>query len=162
MTEPPSETAAPAKANHVWFLFFLAVFLGWLGFLIYEALTSANPVILSRPQFLAASVVAQGSIKDEPLRLVVSRVWWGPSSLRNKELLLTKRPTFHGEIAAEMIVPLADLGGGRYSPQGLPPGMEIGVDAQVNTAYPVTAPVEAQLVEILHRRRKGNPAEEAP
>ena len=56
-----------------------ALFVLWMGFLSYLALTSRNPVVLSRPQFLVSTldVVAQVEAPDNP-EVKVEEVHWPP------------------------------------------------------------------------------------
>lgn len=68
--------------------FACAVTIAWIGFLLYEVITTANPVILSRPQILAASVIVEGVAADGE-SIKVDKVWWGDPKLQGTQLKLT-------------------------------------------------------------------------
>jgi hypothetical protein len=62
------------------------LFAGWISWLIYLTLTSANPTVLSRPQLLVSTleVVAQvPGITAEPPEVSVERVYW-PTEQQNQ------------------------------------------------------------------------------
>lgn len=59
-----------------------ALFVAWIGWLVYLALTNVKPIVLSRPQFLAANLfivaeVKEGRSAEQPAREVVVRevIW---------------------------------------------------------------------------------------
>ena len=62
-----------------------ALFLGWIGYLAYLALTTTRPVVLSRPQFLAAQLdviatVAENDGRPDPV-VRVQRVQWAANGI---------------------------------------------------------------------------------
>jgi hypothetical protein len=55
----------------------VGLFAGWIGLLIYLALTTRNPVILSRPQVLASTLDIVGQVTDpSTLKVKVLEVLW--------------------------------------------------------------------------------------
>jgi hypothetical protein len=96
-----------------------ALFAGWIGYLAYLSATTTHPIVLSRPQFLAADfyvvaeVPADPAAPDEPASVVtVKQVVW---SARSEDSKLTAIEVLnlnakHGwEGAGEYIMPLCDL-----------------------------------------------------
>src|SRR5689334_19686383 len=70
-----------------------AAWVGWLGYLVYERNASVpsgatRPVVLSRPQFLVASLVVIGyvpAIENDPIEVTVREVFW-PQTKEAQEL----------------------------------------------------------------------------
>jgi hypothetical protein len=94
-----------------------ALFAGWIGYLAYLSATTTHPIVLSRPQFLAADfyvvaeVPADPAAPDEPASVVtVKQVVW---SARSEDSKLTAIEVLnlnakHGwEGAGEYIMPLS-------------------------------------------------------
>src|SRR5262245_23972414 len=75
-----------------------AVFAAWVGFLGYLALTTTRPVVLSRPQFLAAEAYVlaelQATDKGEPsVHVRVKEVFWSKDGAGPKgELTVSNLP----------------------------------------------------------------------
>ena len=67
-----------------------ALFVGWLGWLVYLAATGTDDVVLSRPQFLVANVhvraTLRGDAKAPNAEATVQEVFWATGG---KEKLLT-------------------------------------------------------------------------
>jgi hypothetical protein len=80
------------------------LFLAWLGWLAYLAITASNPVVLSRPQLLVANlhVVATVSGGDRPDAVVTIRKVDGPAADPQKvkegsRLTITNLPLVRSE-----------------------------------------------------------------
>jgi hypothetical protein len=50
--------------SYRWFLLSAAAFVAWLGWLTYLVVTASHPVVLSRPQFLAADLAVVAQIQE--------------------------------------------------------------------------------------------------
>jgi hypothetical protein len=65
------------------FIVAVGLFLGWVGWLAYLAATTHHPVVLSRPQLLAADVVVIAKIDDPTKEVTITEVAF--SRLRQKQ-----------------------------------------------------------------------------
>jgi hypothetical protein len=91
-----------------------ALFVGWLGWLVYLAATGTDDVVLSRPQFLVANVhvVAEVGGKKEPeSEVVVREVFWAAGD---------KKPVDGKPITVENLKECLDQGWAGPGPYILP------------------------------------------
>jgi hypothetical protein len=142
-----------------------ALFVGWLGWLVYLAATGTDDVVLSRPQFLVANVhvLAEVSGTKEPeTEVVVKKVFWAAGD---------KKPVKDGKILVENLKECLDQGwagpgeyilplmttpkSGTYAVAPTPrtPGYPYGKNAAANRPgppriYPYTPSRERQLKQI--------------
>jgi hypothetical protein len=142
-----------------------ALFAAWIGFLLYLALSTRNPVILSRPQVLASSLDIVGRVDDPDSALVtVVKVLWPPDQkgIEGQKITVTNLPACKKEGAEpdgrttnerwtgpdEYILPLARDGQGGY--QVATPKRSPGFDpARFKPhIYPATKEARDQLEEI--------------
>lgn len=142
----------------------------WIAFLLYTALKTANPVIVSRPQVLAAPIVVEGQWQGAGEGLIVERVWRGEAALLGKQLAVEDFELAQGAGSADrLIVPLEPVGDDRFrvaptrriqkiSTKATPtrPSEEQVSVVDVEQVYPATAPVIRQFEELF-----GQPIETA-
>lgn len=116
----------------VWTLVLACVlFGGWLGYLAFLAKTVSNPVVLSRPQFLVATLVIKAHIDDpKSKQAVVKEVYWTRDAIRPPAAGSTitvanldqcKDPHFAWHGAGEYILPLQQTKQGVYAVAEVPP-----------------------------------------
>jgi hypothetical protein len=138
----------------------LAVFIAWLGWLLYLAVITAHPIVLAEPQFLVSSldVIAEvPSVKEGDVEVTVREVHW-PSAERDKLVGKKVRVTnldqckddWHG--ADELyILPLMPDGKDTYRVAPLPrsPGFG-GATSRAGRPriYPLTPQTRMQLDQI--------------
>jgi hypothetical protein len=132
------------------------LFAAWFGFLAYEVATSANPVILSRPQILASDVVVEGRLLRSPSRVAVEKVWWGDESLRGKELNVSGLA--FAESPSTVIVALQQAGKDRYRIQPIPADAGADRDVEAPGFYPAEPEVLKELSKLLDFRRSETPS----
>src|SRR5437868_14387896 len=66
----------------------VGLFVAWMGWLGYLALTARHPLVLSRPQFLVSSLDVIAQIKDkDDTQIVVREVHWPNTADLKKELV---------------------------------------------------------------------------
>ena len=122
----------------------------WFGFLFYETLATANPVIVSRPQVLGAPLVVEGTLSADPPRLRVDRVWKGDPSLRGEELALDRLPPSLDGADKVYVVPLEPALREGYRIFGIPVESAFrGHSRAEERIYPATDSVRRQLENIL-------------
>ncbi len=74
MTTESASTNSADRKRPVLLLAVAVLFVGWIGYLAYLALTTRNPIVLSRPQLLAADVVVLGRVDALDGPVVVEKV----------------------------------------------------------------------------------------
>lgn len=137
MTPSPSPTnrLLPSSRQRLAFLGAFALFLSWLSWLGYLAITTHNPVVLSRPQFLISAldiVIQLDRIPDGPHQVTVKRVLWAMSpedrNLEARSITITNLDRASGWTdPGEYLLPLIPDGpAGRYQVPTTPrsPGFE--------------------------------------
>jgi hypothetical protein len=53
-----------------------AIFLVWVGWLIYEVVTTADPIVISRPQILIAPIIVEAEAKGDD-KIAITRIYRG-------------------------------------------------------------------------------------
>lgn len=124
----------------------------WFAFLIHSVRTSANPVILSRPQLLSAPVIVSGRWLDDPPRIKVERVWWGDASFADAELAMVGPEP--GRKEGKLLVPLESAGESTYRVVRVPPEPGFHRIARDPRVYRATDAVVEQLEGLLASRRR--------
>lgn len=82
------------KLRRLWLALTALLFAAWIGWLGYLVATTIHPVILSRPQFLAADLVVIGDVGGDlgrPAGIVTVEEAYGPppaSDLRGKRITI--------------------------------------------------------------------------
>lgn len=153
MSQPIFRTIA-ALRRHAMLVASFALVMLWFAFVGYQAIANADPHVVSRPQMLMATLVAQGRLEQNPLRLVVERVWWPetPPVSHGSELLLEDTPTRIPLCTESVILPLAQAPGGkRFRIQSSEQPL---AEWPLLEVYPATAAVHRQIAAILGERRR--------
>jgi hypothetical protein len=134
------------------------LFVGWLGFLLFLVIQNQRMIVLSRPQFLAASLYVIADVRgteEKPASQVkIERVAWAKAAgdhnltgqtIDVKNLAdLGKAQGYAGP--GPYILPLREVGGQGYEIVPVPPSLS---DVRI---YPKTPETEAQLDEIIRQR----------
>ncbi len=132
---PSAQTAGASSRQRLAFLGAIVLFLAWLGWLGYLSITTQNPVVLSRPQFLVSAldvVIDLDRIPDGPHQVTVKKVLWAMSpegrKLENTPITITNLDRAAGWTGpGEYLLPLIPDGpAGRYQVPATPrsPGFE--------------------------------------
>jgi hypothetical protein len=153
MTAPTSSAASVSNGRRWLFRGSLALLIGWLLFLLYLVLTTANPVIVSRPQVLTAGIIIVGRI-EQPPELQVEEVLLGDPQLIGKTLQIADfKPSVSVKQNERYILPLEHLGD-HYRIHLVP--LEAGVDPAKRDGriYRDTPEARRQVDELVAFRRK--------
>lgn len=147
---PPSSTP-PSSRQRLAFLGAFVLFAGWLAWLAWLSVTTQNPVVLSRPQFLVSAldvVIQLDRIPDGPHEVTVKRVLWAMSpedrKLENASITITNLERTSGWTGpGEYLLPLIPDGpAGRFQVPATPrsPGFEPDPRTEVGKPriYPAT------------------------
>jgi hypothetical protein len=135
------------------FIVAVGLFLGWVGWLAYLAATTRHPVVLSRPQLLAADVVVIADIDDPTKEVTVTEVPFfriRPEKFE-KPITVANLAQCEGAFAFARpglyIVPLHrdELGRWWVQPVPVPSKLHDDDDFPRLRIYPVTAETRAQL-----------------
>lgn len=128
----------------------LGMLAAWWSFLGYEAITAANPVILSTPQIMTAPIVVGGHFLSNPPRIQVREVLWGDPGLNSKELRLVE--VVEHPVGEELrFYPLRPVGNRRYQIQESPSG-SLSDAGSARLDYPADDQTRARLIELLKTR----------
>lgn len=123
----------------------------WVGFLLYEVVTTANPVIVSRPQLLSAPLVVEG-IVTAPTKLRVQTVHWGDTQLQGQEIVLTENVPFPR--GTSVIAPVEPQGK-QFRMATASTGFESAKHQQpreYRRMYPATDQARSQILQLLDWR----------
>jgi len=137
----------PATARRTFLIASAAAFALWIGYLVFLAVSTRHPVVLSRPQFLVADlvVVAQVERADADRVKVVRVKRPQQDQLRDQEIHVTNLADCEGWAGADRyILPLVAQGPGEYRVAAVPrsPGYPGGQRPRI---YPATPATERQL-----------------
>lgn len=125
----------------------------WVGFLLYEVVTTANPVIVSRPQILSAPLIAEG-IVTAPTKLRVLTVHWGNRDLQGEEIILSEPAPFPR--GTSVLAPL-EPHGDQYRLAAASTGFENAKHQQpreYRRMYPATDQARGQILRLLDWRSR--------
>jgi hypothetical protein len=144
------------KAAVVRLVVALVLFLSWIGWLAFLAVTTTRPVVLSRPQLLVSTldVIAEvNAAGDHPAEeVLVKDVHWPAEekALAGRRITVIDLPNGDGWMGPGMyILPLVKEGEG-YRLATIPssPGYDATLRGDRPRIYPVTPETLAQLDEI--------------
>ncbi len=154
---PPINSAPPSSRQRLAFLGAFVLFAGWLAWLAWLSITTHNPVVLSRPQFLVSAldvVIQLDRIPDGLQEVTVKRVLWAMSAedrkLEGASITLTNLDRTSGWTGpGEYLVPLIPDGpAGRFQVPATPrsPGFEPDPRTEVGKPriYPATEKTRRQ------------------
>jgi hypothetical protein len=140
------------KYAKVGFWLALIAFFAWWFYLVYLAATTSTPVVLARPQFLAAKLVVVGQVESlENGTVTVNDVRWPEEmkKLTGKQITVTNlsecREDWSG--AGEYILPLTPEGE-NYSVARVPRSPGVPFTAQRPRIYRATPETLGQLEEV--------------
>ena len=126
------------------------LFAGWIGWLVYLAATASRPVVLSRPQVLAADVVVIAEVEDPKKPVVVKEVRTPKAPLmKDEKLSVAGLDESDWKGPGLYILPLSGVAGqpGRYAVAPIPPSP--GYDKSgPPRVYPATEETLTQLRQI--------------
>lgn len=144
-------------AAHTRVILAAALFLAWIGWLGYLAATATRPIVLSRPQFLIATLDVIAEVKDKDKEpnpsILVREMFWSqdsPAALEGKHVTVTNLGDCDGWGGPGFyIIPLVKEGE-EFRVPSIPrsPGFEPGVQRSVPRIYPETEQTRHQLKEI--------------
>ncbi|MBY0526701.1 MAG: hypothetical protein K2R98_25110 [Gemmataceae bacterium] len=142
----------PAKVR---LLVTVGLFVLWIGFLAYLAFATRNPVVLSRPQFLASAVDVIAEVDSQDASAVkVQEVHW-PATLRDKLVGQTIRVGnlkdtvgWNGPDRYILALDIRPGGEFRVTPTPRSPGFDPGSKTYRPHIYPDTPEARRQLDEI--------------
>lgn len=131
-----------------------ALLLGWWGFLAFTVVTSANPIVVSRPQCLTAPWIVEGTLLDGGGKLVVTEVFWPlPGSnqpdWKNKELDLVLIASLPSNQEGRFLFPLRSADSQRFTIQPIPSDF-----AEGTPVYRATSATREQMRVLLQERHR--------
>lgn len=155
----PAVPKAPSRRDRFLLAATSVMFAAWLGWLGYLAFTTTRPIVLARPQFLAAQLDVIARIEDKDGRpgadVFVEEVAWARDAGQRPPEKLTVTVPNLADVKAQdgwtgpglYILPLVKNGSGySLAPFGASPGFSSATAAP--RIYPVTPQTRAQLREI--------------
>lgn len=142
----------PAASDKRRFLLASVCAVAWIGFLLAQVLTTANPILLSRPQILSAPLIVEGQlVKSSAFQ--VQKVWWGDPKFEGQQLELN--PPLSIPTEAPLIAPLRSADQGKtFAVAAASTGFARLPDASETRVYPATEQARQQLQQLLDWRKR--------
>ena len=152
--------------RRLWLVGASVLFAGWIGYLIFLAMTAADPVVLSRPQFLVADLVVVAEVDDpDSQKVIVKEVCAstlpGLKPPKGKELKVTNLRLWSEPFLSlplpkgRYILPLVKVPNSEtFKVAAIPPspGFPPPGGSRPSRIYPATEQTLAQLKQICHER----------